>query len=52
VIGGSRLEDVQRLKNRTYDAFGEVAVLMNNAISWSSTVAVAGREEWKFMRIM
>jgi NAD(P)-dependent dehydrogenase (short-subunit alcohol dehydrogenase family) len=27
----SRLEDVQRLKDRAYDAFGEVAVLMNNA---------------------
>jgi NAD(P)-dependent dehydrogenase (short-subunit alcohol dehydrogenase family) len=27
----SRLEDVQRLKERAYDAFGEVAVLMNNA---------------------
>ena len=27
----SRLEDVQRLKARAYDAFGEVAVLMNNA---------------------
>ena len=26
-----RLEDVQRLKDRAYDAFGEVAVLMNNA---------------------
>jgi NAD(P)-dependent dehydrogenase (short-subunit alcohol dehydrogenase family) len=27
----SRLEDVQRLKDETYAAFGEVAVLMNNA---------------------
>lgn len=27
----SRLEDVQRLKDRAYGAFGEVAVLMNNA---------------------
>jgi NAD(P)-dependent dehydrogenase (short-subunit alcohol dehydrogenase family) len=27
----SRLEDVQRLKDRAYDEFGEVAVLMNNA---------------------
>src|SRR5215813_6013354 len=27
----SRPEDVQRLKDRAYDAFGEVAVLMNNA---------------------
>jgi NAD(P)-dependent dehydrogenase (short-subunit alcohol dehydrogenase family) len=27
----SRLEDVRRLKDRAYDAFGEVAVLMNNA---------------------
>jgi NAD(P)-dependent dehydrogenase (short-subunit alcohol dehydrogenase family) len=27
----SRWEDVQRLKDRAYDAFGEVAVLMNNA---------------------
>jgi NAD(P)-dependent dehydrogenase (short-subunit alcohol dehydrogenase family) len=27
----SQLEDVQRLKDRAYDAFGEVAVLMNNA---------------------
>jgi NAD(P)-dependent dehydrogenase (short-subunit alcohol dehydrogenase family) len=27
----SRLEDVQRLKDRAYDAFCEVAVLMNNA---------------------
>lgn len=27
----SRLEDVQRLKDRAYAAFGEVAVLMNNA---------------------
>jgi NAD(P)-dependent dehydrogenase (short-subunit alcohol dehydrogenase family) len=27
----SRWEDVQRLKARAYDAFGEVAVLMNNA---------------------
>jgi len=27
----SRLEDVQRLKDRAYDAFGQVAVLMNNA---------------------
>jgi NAD(P)-dependent dehydrogenase (short-subunit alcohol dehydrogenase family) len=27
----SRLEEVQRLKDRAYDAFGEVAVLMNNA---------------------
>jgi NAD(P)-dependent dehydrogenase (short-subunit alcohol dehydrogenase family) len=27
----SRVEDVQRLKERAYDAFGEVAVLMNNA---------------------
>src|SRR5262245_36394510 len=27
----SRLEDVQRLKDRAFDAFGEVAVLMNNA---------------------
>lgn len=26
-----RLEDVRRLKDRAYDAFGEVAVLMNNA---------------------
>ncbi|MEJ1978225.1 MAG: SDR family NAD(P)-dependent oxidoreductase [Acetobacteraceae bacterium] len=27
----SRLEDVQRLKDAAYEAFGEVAVLMNNA---------------------
>src|SRR5258708_8352799 len=27
----SRLEEVQRLKDRVYDTFGEVAVLMNNA---------------------
>ena len=27
----SRLEDVRRLKDRAYDAFGEVAMLMNNA---------------------
>jgi NAD(P)-dependent dehydrogenase (short-subunit alcohol dehydrogenase family) len=27
----SQLEDVQRLKDRAYDAFGEVALLMNNA---------------------
>jgi NAD(P)-dependent dehydrogenase (short-subunit alcohol dehydrogenase family) len=27
----SRLEDVQRLKDRAYDASGEVGVLMNNA---------------------
>lgn len=27
----SRLEEVQSLKSRVYDAFGEVAVLMNNA---------------------
>jgi NAD(P)-dependent dehydrogenase (short-subunit alcohol dehydrogenase family) len=27
----SRLEDVQRLRDRAYNAFGEVAVLMNNA---------------------
>ncbi len=27
----SRLEDVQRLKDRAYEAFGEVGVLMNNA---------------------
>ena len=27
----SRLEDVRRLKDRAYDAFGEIAVLMNNA---------------------
>jgi NAD(P)-dependent dehydrogenase (short-subunit alcohol dehydrogenase family) len=27
----SRLEDIQRLKDETYRAFGEVAVLMNNA---------------------
>jgi NAD(P)-dependent dehydrogenase (short-subunit alcohol dehydrogenase family) len=27
----SRMEDVQRLKERTYAEFGEVAVLMNNA---------------------
>src|SRR5215470_635286 len=26
-----KLEEVQRLKDRAYDAFGEVAVLMNNA---------------------
>jgi NAD(P)-dependent dehydrogenase (short-subunit alcohol dehydrogenase family) len=27
----SKLEEVQRLKDRVYDTFGEVAVLMNNA---------------------
>ena len=27
----SRVEDVRRLKDRAYDTFGEVAVLMNNA---------------------
>src|SRR5262245_11767990 len=27
----SQLEQVQRLKGRVYDTFGEVAVLMNNA---------------------
>jgi NAD(P)-dependent dehydrogenase (short-subunit alcohol dehydrogenase family) len=32
----SRLEEVQRLKDRAYDAFGEVAVLMNNAVSAGS----------------
>jgi NAD(P)-dependent dehydrogenase (short-subunit alcohol dehydrogenase family) len=38
----ARLEDVQRLKQVAYDAFGEVAVLMNNA-----GVGGGGGKPWK-----
>jgi NAD(P)-dependent dehydrogenase (short-subunit alcohol dehydrogenase family) len=43
----SRLEDMQRLKDRAYDAFGEVAVLMNNAGVSAGGGPFDGYEGWQ-----
>ena len=45
----SRREDVERLKGRAYEAFGEVAVLMNNAGRGGEGGLLAGGADWKKM---
>ncbi|WP_438029828.1 SDR family NAD(P)-dependent oxidoreductase [Sorangium sp. So ce233] len=43
----ARLEDVQRLKQVAYDAFGEVAVLMNNAGIGNGAKPWKDHERWR-----
>jgi NAD(P)-dependent dehydrogenase (short-subunit alcohol dehydrogenase family) len=43
----SRLEDVQRLKDRAYDAFGNVAFLMNNAATEGGGSLFGDRGRWE-----
>ncbi|WP_437819632.1 SDR family NAD(P)-dependent oxidoreductase [Sorangium sp. So ce1078] len=43
----ARLEDVQRLKQVAYDAFGEVAILMNNAAVGNGARPWKDLERWR-----
>jgi len=43
----SSLEDVVRLKDRVYEAWGEVAVLMNNAAIGTRGTSWEGLDNWK-----
>jgi NAD(P)-dependent dehydrogenase (short-subunit alcohol dehydrogenase family) len=43
----SKLEEVQRLKDRVYDTFGEVAVLMNNAGTSPGAGPLEHFERWQ-----
>jgi len=43
----SKLEDVQRLRDRVYDTWGEVAVLMNNAGVGIKGTSWEGIDNWK-----
>lgn len=43
----SRLEDVERLRDRAYAAFGDVAVLMNNAGREGGGALFAPAERWR-----
>jgi NAD(P)-dependent dehydrogenase (short-subunit alcohol dehydrogenase family) len=47
VVDVARLEDVQRLKQIAYDAFGEVALLMNNAAVGRGGGPFDGYENWR-----
>ena len=46
----SKLEEVQRLKDRVYDTFGEVAVLMNNAGTSPGGGPLEHFERWQRVR--
>jgi NAD(P)-dependent dehydrogenase (short-subunit alcohol dehydrogenase family) len=47
VVDVGRLEDVERLKSGAYEAFGEVAVLMNNAGTARSGGVFGARADWR-----
>jgi NAD(P)-dependent dehydrogenase (short-subunit alcohol dehydrogenase family) len=47
VVDVSRLEDVEGLKNGAYEAFGEVAVLMNNAGTGGGGGLFEERANWR-----
>jgi NAD(P)-dependent dehydrogenase (short-subunit alcohol dehydrogenase family) len=45
----TRREDIERLKDRAYEAFGEVALLMNNAGIGGEVKLFASPDAWKAM---
>jgi NAD(P)-dependent dehydrogenase (short-subunit alcohol dehydrogenase family) len=47
VVDVSNAGDVRRLKDASYDAFGEVAVLMNNAAIGGGSAVLGDRAKWQ-----
>jgi NAD(P)-dependent dehydrogenase (short-subunit alcohol dehydrogenase family) len=47
VVDVSNADDVRRLKDASYDAFGEVAVLMNNAAIGGGSGVLGDRAKWQ-----
>jgi len=47
VIDVSRISDLERLRDAAYEAFGEVAVLMNNAAIGSGGGVLGDPEKWR-----
>ena len=47
VVDVSRAADLERLRDRAYEVFGEVAVLMNNAAIGGGGGVLGGEEKWR-----
>ncbi|KAF9241088.1 NAD(P)-binding protein [Melanogaster broomeanus] len=47
IVGDANLEDVQRLRDKVYEAWGEVAVLLNNAAIGPDTRSWELLDQWR-----